>query len=182
MRFTSGVAGAVALSAALALPVPGAGARAESCPGANTVVDAASLAAAVDATLCLVNAERARQDAGAVHLQAALARSARTFSRDMVARHFFAHVTPDGGRFRERVRRSGYIPRRGTWDAGETIAWGAGPAATPSHLVSSLLASASHHDIVLARVYRDVGVGLVMGAPVDTRAGGVTLTLHFGRR
>jgi len=42
--------------------------------------------------------------------------------------------------------------------------------------------SKSHKTIMLSRSLRDVGIGLVLGAPQPGMAGGATLTLDLARR
>ena len=49
----------------------------------------------------------------------------------MVAEHFFAHVSPDGGSLTDRLVAARYIDRDGDWTVGENIAWGQGPLSTP---------------------------------------------------
>ncbi|MBX9772709.1 MAG: CAP domain-containing protein [Candidatus Obscuribacterales bacterium] len=57
--------------------------------------------------LTLVNAERARSEYKTAEIQPNdnLSRLAQTFADDMVARHFFNHVDPDGNTCRERAKR-----------------------------------------------------------------------------
>ncbi len=45
-----------------------------------------------------------------------------------------------------------------------------------------LMASRVHRGILLDRRNRDVGIGLVLGAPTLNIPGGATLTLVFARR
>ncbi len=57
--------------------------------------------------LTLINAERAKSEDNTPAIQVSdnLARLAQTFADDMVARHFFNHVDPDGNTCRERAKR-----------------------------------------------------------------------------
>jgi hypothetical protein len=44
------------------------------------------------------------------------------------------------------------------------------------------MASQTHRGVLLGRLSRDVGIGLVLGAPTIDMPGGATLTLDFARR
>jgi uncharacterized protein YkwD len=102
----------------------------------------------------------------------------------MVRRKYFAHVTPNGLDQRSRVARTGYLRGcRRPAALGETIAWGSDVFGSPAELVKDLMASAPHRAILLDRRYRDIGVGLALGAPMDgIGQSGSTLSLNLGRR
>ena len=187
------IAGAIAVSTMAALvlvwaataaaqaPVP-AGA-ASSCAGATVIPSNASMRkAAADAVLCLVNLERTQRGLPAVLASPQLGKAADQHSTDMVRRGYFAHVTPSGLDLRMRVARTGYLRgiRRPT--LGETIAWGSDYYGSPIELVKDLMTSAEHRAIILDRRFRDVGVGLAIGAPLAGMGSGATLSLNFGRR
>jgi uncharacterized protein YkwD len=98
----------------------------------------------------------------------------------MVSAKFFSHASRNGDSAKRRVTRMGY-GRNAL--VGETIAWGSGPFATPAQLVGAFLASAEHRQIMLDRRYRDLGVGIALGAPRPGVPGyATTLTLDFGHR
>lgn len=138
--------------------------------------------AAADAVLCLINVERARRGLARVVASPQLGKAANSHSSDMVRRGYFSHVTPSGLNLRKRVARTGYLrgARRGT--LGETIAWGADLYASPVELVASLMQSAGHKAIIVDRRFRDIGVGLALGAPLQDMGSSATLSLTFGRR
>jgi uncharacterized protein YkwD len=145
--------------------------------------DDATRRAAAGAVLCLINVERSRHGLAPVTSSALLGRAASTHSSDMVRRKYFSHVTPSGQDLRKRVARTGYLRGSRCPVLGETIAWGSDLFATPAELVKDLIASPPHRQIVLDRRYRDVGVGLALGAPMDGMGeAGSTLSLNFGRR
>ena len=149
------------------------------CSGAYVIAkDAASLAKASAAVLCLVNAERTSRGLPAMRASAQLAGAARGHSEDIVASKVASHTGPGGETVQQRVTRSGY-----RWRAvAETLAWGAARRAMPSRLVASFMRSGTHRSILLDPVYRDLGVGLVLGAPARKAAGASsTLTLIFAR-
>lgn len=178
----SAIAGAIALLAWCSLCSGTAFASESGCAQAASMVDSTTLQQASDAVLCLVNGERARRGLAPLRASRLLDRSARAHSRDMVARRYFAHVTPNGVNARQRISRTGYLPKRSAGEVAETIAWGIQKRATPAALVRSFMGSPGHKRILLDRRYRDIGVGLVRGAPVGGRGNGATLTLDLGRR
>lgn len=190
MSFTRIASAAVAVQVLL-LTLSG-GAQAQSpassgaggCAGAAQVPsDAPTRRASVATVLCLVNAERAERALLPVAASALLTKAATSHSGDMVRRQYFAHVSPGGMDLRRRVLRTGYMRDNPRAVLGETIAWGVAGWSTPSELVADLMRSPPHRAIVLDGRFRDVGVGLTLGSPMDA-LGGVasTLSMTFGRR
>lgn len=143
--------------------------------------DAAGSLAATQAVTCLVNVERARRGLHAVAKSGVLSRAAIGQSADMVRLKFFADVSPLGMTLRKRIVHAGY--RKGSCPPtlGEVLAFG-DTLATAASLVSTLMADPAHKSVMLDRRYRDVGVGIAVGAPMDGMGDGVTLALSFGRR
>lgn len=141
-----------------------------------------TLPRAYDAILCLINRERARRRASPLRSSGQLTRAAAGHSTDMIARQYFAHESPDGATPRQRVLRAGYFRGRAAGTVKEALAIGWAQLSTPHALVASLMRAASHRSILLSRRLRDVGIGLILGAPQPAMAGGVTLTLDFARR
>lgn len=163
--------------AAAAGPVPAG------CGDATVVPTTAAMRQAAAATIfCLVNGERARRGLAPLTPSRLLARAAAVHSLDMVRKRYFAHVSPTGQGVRQRVARTGYLRRARRATLGETIAWGTDYYGSPASLVQDLMSSAQHNAIVTSRRFRDVGVGLALGAPMDGMGSGVTLSLTFGRR
>ena len=108
-----------------------------------------------------------------------VARAARAHSRDMVARRYFAHVTPAGSTLSMRVVRLRVDPRApplARW--ARRSAWGSGPLASPDAIVAAWLDSPAHRRIALARRWRVVGIGVASGTPFATP--GATFTADFG--
>jgi uncharacterized protein YkwD len=139
--------------------------------------------AAADAVLCLINVERTQRGLAPVLVSPLLTKAADSHASDMVRRGYFDHVTPSGVDLQQRVARTGYTRgvRRPT--LGETIACGSDLYATPAELVKNLMQSAAHKAIITDRRYRDIGVGLALGAPLEGMGtDGATLSLDFGRR
>jgi uncharacterized protein YkwD len=151
------------------------------CSGSGSRPTSATLDRAVDATVCLINQARAQHGLDALHSKSALERAAAAHSRDMVKRDFFSHDSPSGTTPQQRIDRTGYLDGARSWAVGETIAWGTGGYATPSSIVRGWLQSPGHRAILLAGRYRDLGIGIALGAP-SGGGGGATFTGDFGLR
>lgn len=178
----SAIAGVIAVTVCCALGSGTAVAAESGCAQAASTADSTSLKQASDSVLCLVNGERARRGLAPLRASRLLNRTAQSHSRDMVARQYFSHVTPSGANARQRISRSGYVRNRSACKVGETIAWGTERQSTPAELVRSFMGSPGHRRVLLDRRYRDIGVGLALGAPISGMGDGATLTLQFGRR
>jgi uncharacterized protein YkwD len=183
MSRTSAAAWAVAALVAVTPAIAAASANKSSsdtgaCRGAYVIAtDAPSRRQASDAVLCLVNRVRASHGLPAVHPSGQLATAAAGHSADMIARKYFSHTGRNGDTVQQRVTRTGYA-----WSAvGETIAWGTSNRAMPYLLVAAFLDSPEHRAIMLDRHYREVGIGLGLGAPQrNAPTPSATLTLDFG--
>jgi uncharacterized protein YkwD len=171
-----------ALSAAAALLALAAAAPARAtagdCPGADAVPSAAGLAVAAEATICLANGERAVRGRAGLVESPALGDAARAYAARMVAQRFFAHVAPDGSSLVDRIARSGWLPPTPEWFVGENLAWAR--IATPRTIVAAWMGSPSHRRNLLSRAFEEVGIGIVLGVPMDGGAG-ATYTAEFGR-
>jgi uncharacterized protein YkwD len=172
---------AVLTASACLIPAPAArAADAADCPGALDKPTAATTAAAAGAIACLVNQERAARGLRSLTRDADLGQSARRQANDMVRREFFAHVSPGGTTFGDRLRQAGYGDGR-SWRAGEALGWGTGARATPNALVDEWLASPPHRRILLDAGFRELGVGVAAGAPRATASDdGATYALDLG--
>ena len=178
---------ALALST-LVLLIPGAASArravgADACIGADLPPTALTLAIAKKATLCLVNVERQTRGLRALRDNSRIDKAALSHSRDMVARGYFDHVTPNGGDPVSRLLHVHYLSYTSAgWSVGEDLAWGSGIDATPRQIVSSWMASPPHRANILHASFRDAGIGVALGAPESTPLPGATYTLDFGRR
>jgi len=169
---------AVAALAALSLCAPAA-ARADDCAGADVVPAADNVAVVGQATLCLLNQQRAAQGVGALVENAALSSASTGYSQRMVAQGFFAHESPDGGTLVGRLTGAGYLGGDDAWVVGENIGWGQGTLATPRSMVDAWMHSPGHRENLLSGDYTEVGLGLALGTPVD-QTWGATYTTDFG--
>lgn len=175
----------VVAAAVLAPAAPAAAHRhahhvAGACSASHADVRAATIRRSRDATLCLLNRVRARHGLPAFHLNAQLSHAARRHSRDMVRHRYFAHDSRNGRSPFDRMRATHYVPRAASWWLGENIGWGSGSLAEPIAMVRAWMHSPPHRANILSRHFRDIGIGIVPGAPVG--GGGATYTTDFGRR
>ena len=97
----------------------------------------------------------------------------------MVKQQFFAHDTPSGRSVVDRIKPTGYI--RGNWSLGENIAWGSGALATPRAIVNGWMHSTGHRENILRTKFKDIGIGVKLGAPQRGLSGGATYVTDFGR-
>jgi uncharacterized protein YkwD len=164
--------------ATAALPAASAHARA-ACASANLHPAFVAKRQARLVTLCLLNRERRAHGLRPLRLNRRLTDASIRHSRDMVRKAFFAH-----GNFVGRILSARYVTRRSAWTLGENIAWGTGHLATPSQIVRGWMNSSGHRHNILSRKYRDIGIGIALGAPGAARsaAAGATYTTDFGRR
>ena len=157
---TRGVAGGVACSSTSANPAP------------------SNVRALNAAILCLLNAERAAKGLPALHSNGKLAKAAHAWAGRMVAKRFFAHESGHSTPL-SRIKKTGYV--RGTWQIGENIAWGSGALATPRAIVNGWMHSPPHRANILHAAFRDIGVGIKLGAPGAGLSGGATYVTDFGK-
>jgi uncharacterized protein YkwD len=172
--------------ALVALPAATASAGSQRCPGAGAVPTARTLDDARDATVCLVNRERTKRGLRALRTNGTLQSSATAYARDMVRREFFAHVSPNGETLTQRIKDdTRYLAEARGWQIGENLAWGTGTLATPGQIVAGWMASPPHRANVLHAGFREMGLGIALGAPVagaSAAAGAATYANQFGRR
>jgi len=162
----------------LALCAP-ATASADDCAGADLVPAAENVAVVGQATLCLLNQQRAQHGVGALAENATLTSASAGYSQRMVAQGFFDHDSPDGGTLVDRLTGVGYLGGDDAWVVGENIGWGQGTLATARSMVSAWMASAGHRENLLSGDYTEVGLGLALGTPPD-HTWGATYTTDFG--
>jgi len=177
-----------ALVAALLAAPGGAAPRAVAsqdvhCAGADVLPQDALPLAAETATLCLLNAERRARGMARLGMNQQLRRAALGHARDMVDRGYFSHESRDGRDFVDRIVRARYVRMSDPgWLLGENLAWGAGRLASPREIVRAWMASPGHRANVLRRRFRDVGIAVVAGTPVEGTGVGATYATDFGRR
>jgi uncharacterized protein YkwD len=134
-----------------------------------------------DALACRIDTRRDGLNLRSVHDDAALTRAARGYAQNMAANDFFAHVSPAGGRLRDRIVRAGWVTERCDWHVGEALAWGSGSHANAAWVVSAWMHSPEHRRILTGRDYDEIGVGVVRGAPMPTSSPAITAVALLGR-
>jgi uncharacterized protein YkwD len=173
---------ALAAACAAATALPGASpARAQAsaaCPAAGQPVGAAPSEAVEAAIICRVNGERAARGLPPVARAAALERAARRHATDMVARRYFAHVSPSGGTLDVRAGRAGYLTAP-CWALGEDLARAPLDAASADAVVEAWMTSPKHRSVILDSDFRDAGIGVVTRPPTGGGSG-ATFVLEMG--
>jgi len=153
-----------------------------SCGAVDAVPTAATLPETSQAIRCLLNAERSSRGLGSLSSNGRLRQASAGHSSDMVARKYFQHSSPQGKTMLDRIRASGYIRARSGFTVGENLGWGSGTLASPRALVSAWMNSPAHRANVLQGRYREIGIGLTMGAPSGgVQGAAITATTDFGR-
>ncbi|HEV7505121.1 MAG TPA: CAP domain-containing protein [Thermoanaerobaculia bacterium] len=108
------------------------------------------------AMLAAVNAERKRAGSPPLAANAKLDQAAQRHAADMLARHYFAHESPEGHSVRERSKDAGY-----DWRAiGENIAEG---QTSVAEVMTTWMHSPGHRRNILDRNFKEFGVGLALG-------------------
>ncbi len=151
--------------AMLALTLVAAPSASAVCAAASATPSEVGKRTVVRATLCTLNAERARHGLRRLKLNKKLSAAARRHARDMVRRGYFAHDSLGGGSFVDRIRRTGYLRGAGTWTVGENLAWGSHDRAAPRAITQMWMNSPGHRANVLSPSFHEVGIGLALGAP-----------------
>jgi uncharacterized protein YkwD len=156
--------------------------RTDGCEHANVQPAPGNLADVRAAVLCLHNRERAARGLPPLKENARLRRAAQGHSGDMVAGGYFAHESRSGEDMADRILRTGYARDQG-WSLGENIAWGTGSLATAAEIQEAWMESPGHKANILRRQFREIGIGIAVGAPVDSGGEpGATYTADFGVR
>jgi uncharacterized protein YkwD len=155
---------------------------AHACQNADAVPSEASEGRLVRSTLCLVNGERGKRRMRKLRLNNRLSQAARRHAGDMVRRDYFSHDSANGLSFVDRIKRTGYLESAQSWAVGENLAWGAGERSTPRSRVRAWMASPGHRANILNRRFREVGIGIVFGAPSGSWDDSATYATEFGIR
>ena len=147
------------------------------CDHADEVPSAGDGERVERATLCLLNAERRAHDRSTLAPDRRLERAARAHARDMLARDFVEHVTPDGVTPDERIRAAGYD---GPGFTGENLAYGELEVSTPAAIVDGWMHSPGHRANILRRAFTEIGVAIEPRAIGSDRPGGTYVTTFGG--
>ena len=170
------------LAAASLLVLAVGPARAATCPHGDDIAARLSSADQRAAMLCVLAAERGARGLAPVRESRLLTLAAQRHADDMVARHYFSHVTPGASTLAERVRATGYLRGWPSWQLGEAIAWAQEPLDTADELVHAWLNSPRHRAILLDRSFREIGIGVALALSGQAGGDGATAVLDFGTR
>ena len=152
------------------------------CSAADTRPGDASEATLARSAVCLINKQRARRGLRKLRLNARLSAAARRHTLDMVKRNYFGHTSKSGTDVVDRLTRTGYMRGARAWTVGENLAWGSGTRSTPREIVASWMQSPGHRANILQRRFREIGIGVVFGAPQGSNGPAATYTTTFGAR
>jgi uncharacterized protein YkwD len=153
----------------------GAGAA---CPNPAPAADA--LPPVAEATLCLLNGERADHGLAPLAANARLGAAASAYAQDLVAGSYFSHTGRDGSDVYDRIERTGYLQRGRGWSIGENLAWGTGALSMPASVMQAWMNSPGHRANILNPSYREIGIGIVAGNPARADGAGATYATEFG--
>ncbi|WP_261575020.1 CAP domain-containing protein [Frankia gtarii] len=134
---------------------PDGGSAGGGSPGAGSL-GGSELAAMLADVVTLTNVERGREGLAPLAVDARLAAAAEGHCRDMAARGFFAHTSPDGRTVSDRVTDLGYRYAR----VAENIAAG---QTTAEEVVAGWMQSPGHRANILIPQLRQIGIGHATG-------------------
>ena len=157
-------------------------ASAGGCAHASAAPAQAGIAAVRSSTLCLLNIERSRRGLRPLKANRKLRRAAARHARDMDARNYFNHNSLGGSSFVDRIRRAGYLRGARSWVVGENLAWGTSTLASPRSIMRAWMNSPGHRANILNRRFKEIGVGISLGAPQGGHSNGATYATSFGAR
>lgn len=115
-------------------------------------------AVSADRILELVNTERAKAGLGAVRIESRLNEAAGIKARDMAAKTYFDHVSPDGTDPWDLLARVGYD---WAW-AGENLALNS-QTLSEEAIVKAWMESPGHRAIILTESHTETGIGIASG-------------------
>jgi len=146
----------------------------------DPAVPGASVKAARSATLCLLNVQRRAHAERRLRFNHKLALAGLRHARDMVSHKYFAHDAPSGQTFVQHIFSTNYVPASASWTLGENLAWGEQSRSTPRQIVRAWMNSPGHRANILAAAFHEIGIAIVVGAPVNGTTQAATYATEFG--
>ena len=140
----------------------------------------ASLQSARKATLCLLNAERRSHGLKRLRLNGKLSHAGLRHARDMVRHGYFSHNGSGGEDFVQRILDTNYVPASASFSLAENLAWGSPGVSSPRATVNDWMSSPGHRRNILQRGFREIGIAIVIGAPMNGTNQGATYATEFG--
>jgi uncharacterized protein YkwD len=158
--------------------------RPHPCPGADLRPRPADTGLPEAATVCLLNGERRAHGLRPLRANGYLQAIAGEQVGGMVSWNYFADVRPSGSTPARLIKVSRYGARAAKLSTGENIGWGTGGEATPARMVAAWMHSPPHRAVILARGFRDVGVGIAAALPSALGRGshGALYAVEFAAR
>lgn len=104
----------------------------------------------------LVNKVRKENDLSPLTHNAELAAAALKHAKDMDARDYFAHNTPEGITPTQQIKAAGYL-LTGTWATGQNIAHN---QKTPEEVMKDWMNSPGHRANILSPNFKEIGIGI----------------------
>jgi uncharacterized protein YkwD len=153
------------------------------CLNAELQPNAQNIESIREATICLVNRERATQGESPLQQNSKLQTAAQAHTESMAWGNYFEHLGPGGQTPLDRMRAAGYIYSSNIgFEVGENIAWGTGSLGTPRAIVAAWMASPGHRANILDAHYRDTAIGVSPHPPASLAHGqlGGIYTQDFG--
>jgi uncharacterized protein YkwD len=181
-RAAASLACALGLAIGIAAPAGAASVATDDPCVAPAPLDAEHLATHADATVCLLNEERAARGLSRLTVNWRLSDAALAHTREMVDHGFLAHTSPSGVSVVTRLRRARYILPTVRWHIGEVLGFGRGEEGTPAAIVAAWMESGSHRSTILDPRFRDIGLAISTGVPGEATAEGATYAVDFGAR
>lgn len=176
-RTTASLVAACALSI-LAFASP---AHAADCPFADAQVNSATTQQLSDATVCLLNEQRAANGLAPLTTSTPLTTTAQRYAEYMVSQDHFAHQDESGGNVVDRVLATDPALADRWLVLGENLGWGTYDLATPRSMVQGWMNSPTHRANILYADFDQIGVGITPGAPQPGESGALTYTTVFGK-
>ncbi len=153
------------------------------CQNTELTPEAANIAVAREAVLCLINRTRAEHSLEPLKANGQLEAAAEDHNAEMLQVDYFAHVAPDGETPVERITKTGYIASESVgYVIGENLAWGTYSLSTPQAIVEAWIASPGHLANILEARYTETGIGITPAVPHSLGDGnpGATYAQEFG--
>ncbi|MEP6801649.1 MAG: CAP domain-containing protein [Acidobacteriota bacterium] len=123
---------------------------------ADRTLELSDLGAVRAALLARVNRERAAAGLPAVRPQPLLDETALRHARDMLARSYYGHDSPEGTTALDRSKKAGYKPRY----IGENVARGQYSA---DEVMDGWMGSEVHREHILGKLFSEIGSGVAIG-------------------
>lgn len=173
--YASLAAAATALTLSASSP-----AYAADCANADAAPGQASQQQMADATLCLLNEQRAENGLKPLAASQPLADAAGAYAAHLVQNRYFAHEDENGHNVAYRVL-SAHPELSDRWSLlGENLGWGTVNMATPRAMVNGWMNSPTHRANVLYPTYSEVGIGIADGGPDAGSTDALTYATAFG--